>query len=246
MKRPRIDVGSIRREQIVEAAVAIIAEQGIQKLSLSEIEERAGMSRGQLTYYFKTKEDILLAVFDRLLHLMHQRVQADSGTDHPCPFEGLVGWERIETFLEWVLLRPPAMPEFHSLQYTFLSQIGHREDFRQALANLYEQWRDHWAQDFAADFALHPAPGRHGSPRALATLVQAILHGLGMQRAADPAAFDPTEMLQLVTDVLGNFLRPRKGRPRQANKASSPRPAANGHSHQAKTPAERPYLTGEP
>ena len=52
MKTPRIDVGSIRRDQIVQAAVSIIAEQGLQNLSLSEIEKKAGMSRGQLTYYF--------------------------------------------------------------------------------------------------------------------------------------------------------------------------------------------------
>jgi AcrR family transcriptional regulator len=235
MKSPRVDVAGIRREQIVEAAVAIIAEKGLQNLSLSEIEDKAHMSRGQLTYYFKTKEDILLAVFDRLLHLMHQRVQADSGTNHPCPpFEGLVGWERLETFLEWVLLRPPAMPEFHSLQYTFLSQIGHREDFRQALANLYEQWRDHWAKDFAADFALHPAPGRHGSPRALATLMLAILHGLAMQRAADPNAYDRQEMLDLCKDVLGNYLRPHKNAARPTNKPSPRKPAANGHANRGR------------
>ncbi len=52
MKTPRIDIGTIRRQQIVEAAVAIIAEQGLQNLSLSQIEKKAGMSRGQLTYYF--------------------------------------------------------------------------------------------------------------------------------------------------------------------------------------------------
>lgn len=73
MKHSRIDIGSIRREQIVEAAVAIIAEQGLQNLSLSEIEQKAGMSRGQLTYYFHAKEDILLAVFDRVLELAYQR-----------------------------------------------------------------------------------------------------------------------------------------------------------------------------
>src|SRR5258708_32384135 len=70
MKTSRIDIGSIRREQIVDAAVAVIAEQGLQKLSLSEIEQKVGMSRGQLMYYFKAKEDILLAVFDRLLDMM--------------------------------------------------------------------------------------------------------------------------------------------------------------------------------
>src|SRR5262249_48393748 len=54
MKQPRIDVRSIRRAQVVEAAVAVIAGQGLQNLSLSEIEAKAGMSRGQLTYYFPT------------------------------------------------------------------------------------------------------------------------------------------------------------------------------------------------
>src|SRR5438067_2031815 len=129
MGRQHGEVGQRRREQIVEAAVAIIAEQGLQNLSLSAIEERAGMSRGQLTYYFPTKEDILLAVFDRLIAMLHQREQ---------PGEGPGGWERLRAFLSCFILHPPEAPEFHSLQYTFLSQIGHRNDFRQRLAGLYE------------------------------------------------------------------------------------------------------------
>src|SRR5262245_26130150 len=152
MARRRGEVGKRRREQIVEAAVAIIAEEGLQHLSLSAIEERAGMSRGQLTYYFPAKEDILLAVFDRLLAMMHD----SSG---PCEAHdgarSLSGWQRIRAFLEFLILRPPEVPEFHGLQYTFLSQIGHRDDFRQRLADLYEQWRSHMAADFARDL---PAP----------------------------------------------------------------------------------------
>ena len=79
MKSQRIDIARIRRDQIVEAAVAVIAEQGLQNLSLSEIENKAGMSRGQLTYYFPTKEAILLAVFDRLVLLMVQRIGTPTG-----------------------------------------------------------------------------------------------------------------------------------------------------------------------
>src|SRR5436190_7797232 len=79
MKSPRIDIASIRKEQIVEAAVAVIAEQGLHHLSLSEIEKKAGMSRGQLTYYFPTKESILLALFDHLLLLMYQRLGRPAG-----------------------------------------------------------------------------------------------------------------------------------------------------------------------
>src|SRR5439155_4899448 len=139
MKSQRIDIASIRREQIVEAAVAVIAEQGLQNLSLSQIEKKAGMSRGQLTYYFPTKEDILLAVFDRLIRMMHERHQAGAGSGPCLPAEA--GWERMRFLLRKLLLEPPEFPEFGSLQYTFLSQIGHREDFRQRLANLYEEWR---------------------------------------------------------------------------------------------------------
>ncbi len=204
MKTPRIDIGSIRREQIVQAAIAIIAEQGLQNLSLSEIETKAGMSRGQLTYYFPTKEDILLAVFDRLIEMMHERARTNGVGGEGCGFPEQ-GWEHLTHFLTMFLLNPPAMPEFHSLQYTFLSQIGHRDDFREKLAGLYAEWRDHMAQDVAVD--LERRPGKKASPRTFATLVQAILHGLAIQRAADPDAYDRQEMLDLCLDLLGAYVR---------------------------------------
>src|SRR5262245_54768418 len=141
MKNSRIDIGAIRREQIVDAAVAVIAEQGLQNLSLSEIESKVGMSRGQLMYYFKAKEDILLAVFDRLSEMICRRQGGDpKKPPQEHPFAKLTWLEVVACLLEMVLQKPPANPEFGSLQYTFLSQIGHREDFRLRLAKLYEEW----------------------------------------------------------------------------------------------------------
>jgi len=201
MKNQRIDIASIRRAEIVEAAVAVIAEKGLQNLSLSQIEKKAGMSRGQLTYYFPTKEDILLAVFDRLLLLMYQRIGTPEG--RPCDQAGW--WDWVQHLLQKTVVQPPVSPEFSCLQYTFLSQIGHREDFRQRLATLYENWRSNMSLGLSADMAARP-PDRPVSPRAMATLVQAILHGLAMQRAADPEAFNGQEMLELCLDVLGMFL----------------------------------------
>jgi AcrR family transcriptional regulator len=206
MHQTRIDVGSIRREQIVEAAVAVITDEGLQNLSLSAIEKRAGMSRGQLTYYFPAKEDILLAVFDRLLHMIHDRLRQAGQV--PCHNAG-TGWDRLRHFLSCMLLQPPLVPEFHALQYTFLSQIGHRDDFRTRLANLYEEWRKHMAADLAAELARRG--GLAVSPRTFASLVQALLHGLAMQRAADPEAFDRQEMLTLCLDLLGRYLHPETG-----------------------------------
>src|SRR5713101_1902675 len=109
MKSQRIDIASIRRDQIVEAAVAVIAEQGLHNLSLSEIEKRAGMSRGQLTYYFPTKEAILLAVFDRLLQLMYQRLgQPEGPAENPACAPG--GWEWVHHLFAALLGQPPVSP----------------------------------------------------------------------------------------------------------------------------------------
>jgi AcrR family transcriptional regulator len=226
MRNVRHALVSLRREQIVEAAVAVITEQGLQNLSLSEIEQKAGMSRGQLTYYFKTKEDILLAVFDRLVTLIHQRI----GTPAGAGCSDASGWDWIQHLLESLLTRPPVSPEFGCLQYTFLSQIGHREDFRQRLATLYDAWRSNMALGLAGDMAGRQ-PARAVSPRAMATLIQAILHGLAMQRAADPDAYDGEEMCRLCLDLLSSYLwgpppGPKK-RPAAAKKTpavSAPRP----------------------
>ncbi len=220
MKTPRIDIGSIRREQIVEAAVAVIAEQGLQNLSLSEIEQKAGMSRGQLTYYFPTKEAILLAVFDRVLLLMYQRVGTPGGKEG----DAAGGWDWVRHLLQRLISQPPVSPAFSCLQYTFLAQIAHREDFRARLARLYEEWRGNMAQGLAAD---RPRARRPWSPRTLASLVQAILHGLAMQTAADPSAFDRDEMLALCLDVLGEHLRTDRRRTRR-KAAPGKTPGSNG------------------
>jgi AcrR family transcriptional regulator len=213
-KSPRREVGPARRAQIVEAAVAVIAEQGIQNLSLSAIEKKAGMARGHLTYYFPAKEKILLAVFDHLLALIYERI----GTPRGCPEED--GSEWVRHLLAMVLLRPPVSPEFHCLQYTFLSQIGHREDFRKRLASLYEEWRGNLTRGIGSDLAKSPAL-KAADPRLLASLVQALLHGLSMQLAADPGAFDREAMLRLCHDVLGGYLSPA---PSRGNHATGQRP----------------------
>jgi AcrR family transcriptional regulator len=206
MKTSRIDIGSIRREQIVGAAVAVIAEQGLQHLSLSEIEGKVGMSRGQLMYYFKAKEDILLAVFDRLLDMMCRQHGGDpSKPANEHPFAKMRWLEVFGHLLEMILRRPASNPEFDSLQYTFLSKIGHREDFRLRLAKLYEEWRSHGVEHLERDLAERPSV-RKVSTRALATLVQAILHGLAMQAAVDPGAIDSGEMAALCLDMVRTYL----------------------------------------
>jgi AcrR family transcriptional regulator len=206
IQRPAVNspIAGARREQIVAAAVSIITSQGLHNLSLSKIETLARMKRGQLTYYFPTKEDILLAVFDRLLLLMYQQMWA--GSDEQRGEEKV--WDCVQHLLQTILSPSRIGREFHALQYTFLAQIAHRDDFREKLATLYEEWRRGLSQHWQTTANPSSPLTKHVSGRTISSFLQALLHGLTMQLAADPNAFDRTEMLRLCVGVLAPLFTP--------------------------------------
>ena len=124
-----------------------------------------------------------MAVFDRLIRLMcQQRAEPESH-----PFAGMSWLEVIRHLLGVVMRQPPEEPAFPALQYTFLSQISHRPDFRERLAGLYEHWRERGTEHLTQELQARPAV-RAVSPRAISTLVQAILHG-SKQRVLLKGAF---------------------------------------------------------
>lgn len=180
----------------MDAAEAIIAELGIDELSLSKIEDRAGMSRGQLTYYFPTRESILLAVYDRMLRRMIRAIMAGDGpklmTGH--------AWDCFRFALN-DHLQPDGQlrgKELFTLLFTFLARINQRTDYRNKLSEMYHGWREHIAADIS-DSVPEPRPVK---PKIAASMIQALLQGLDIQLMIDPEAFDRTEMFEACTQLL--------------------------------------------
>ncbi|GAA2630736.1 TetR/AcrR family transcriptional regulator [Actinomadura fulvescens] len=54
------------RQRIQDTALELFLEHGYEKTSLREIAERLEVTKAALYYHFKTKEDIVLSLFDRL------------------------------------------------------------------------------------------------------------------------------------------------------------------------------------
>ncbi|MEV6109749.1 helix-turn-helix domain-containing protein [Streptomyces sp. NPDC051940] len=54
------------RQRIQDVALELFAEKGYEKTSLREIAERLDVTKAALYYHFKTKEDILMALFQSL------------------------------------------------------------------------------------------------------------------------------------------------------------------------------------
>lgn len=190
------DTARRRREEIMDAAEAVISEHGIDELSLAKIEARADMSRGQLTYYFPTRESILLAVYGRMLRRMVREFLAGDG---PKPMTG-----HAEDCFRFALerhLQPEVQErgrELFSLLCTFLARVHHRADYRAKLSEMYRGWRGHIAADLAGSVPEpHPIP-----PAIAASVVQALIQGLEIQLRVDPEAFDRGAMFDACCRLL--------------------------------------------
>lgn len=64
---PKLGMGPIRRKQLIEAAIAVIHEQGFASATVARIAGRAGMSAGLVHHYFKDKDELLFATMRHLL-----------------------------------------------------------------------------------------------------------------------------------------------------------------------------------
>jgi TetR/AcrR family transcriptional regulator, transcriptional repressor of bet genes len=64
---PKLGMGPIRRKQLVEAAIAVIHEQGFANATVARIARQAGISSGMVHHYFDSKDDLLFATMRHLL-----------------------------------------------------------------------------------------------------------------------------------------------------------------------------------
>src|ERR1700704_4998678 len=64
--RPRIRDAGRSRRAILDAAETLFAERGFEAVSLQEIGEAAGLSRGTPNYFFGSKQDLYVAALERV------------------------------------------------------------------------------------------------------------------------------------------------------------------------------------
>jgi TetR/AcrR family transcriptional repressor of bet genes len=64
---PKIGMETIRRNQLIDATIASIHEDGLAETTVARISRRAGLSTGIVHHYFRGKEDLVAATLRRLL-----------------------------------------------------------------------------------------------------------------------------------------------------------------------------------
>jgi AcrR family transcriptional regulator len=93
----------VRREEILDAATSLFAEQGYSDAVTQALADRLGVGKGTIYRYFPSKRDLFLAAADRVMRKMRQQVDASlDGID-----DGLARVSKaIEAFLTFFADNP--------------------------------------------------------------------------------------------------------------------------------------------
>ncbi|HVX19251.1 MAG TPA: TetR/AcrR family transcriptional regulator [Acidimicrobiales bacterium] len=67
---------SVRREQIVDAAIDLFGQRGFRGTSVAAVAQHVGVTDAGVLYHFRTKDDLLVAVVERLSHAHWDAMQA--------------------------------------------------------------------------------------------------------------------------------------------------------------------------
>ena len=113
------DVNERRREQakarILDAAHALFTERGYDATTMAEVSRQAGVSAGLTVYYFRTKQHLVQALADRLLHKpLMQTLRAS----HPGPEA------KLASVIDTVLRIAAHEPQIIAIHLALLLQPG--------------------------------------------------------------------------------------------------------------------------
>ena len=114
---PRPDVSEERRNQIIESAIKVFAREGFANTRMEDVAAESGLSKGLLYWYFKSKEDIIIAIADLLFSAEFRKIENLS-------IEGQTSRDCLENFfdifikdLRNILKLTPVIYEFYALAF---------------------------------------------------------------------------------------------------------------------------------
>lgn len=94
---------SEKREQIVAAALKLFCQKGFQNTSTAAISKEAGVATGTLFLYFKSKEELINALYSKTKNAMAAHVQQDLPVEAAVETQLRHCWRRAA---DWALPNP--------------------------------------------------------------------------------------------------------------------------------------------
>jgi AcrR family transcriptional regulator len=213
-----------RREQMLRAALEVIAERGYADTRIADVAERTGISPALVIYYFKTKDQLLTEAIRYSEDTWYANAQRRLAALHTAA-------ARVEEIVAMSCL-PEADPEPHDswlLWLDFWALAARNPEVADLRMKADERWRELISSlvisgEEAGEF-------RAVDPQTVAILLSGLLDGLAIQIALEDPVVGPDRAFDLsmrfIADQLGfewSGDRTKRGRDRQAGHGHADRP----------------------
>ncbi|HPD29860.1 MAG TPA: TetR/AcrR family transcriptional regulator [Phycisphaerae bacterium] len=148
------------RDRLLDAAEAVVAREGVSRLTLEAVAHEAGVSKGGLLYHFPAKAALITAIVERLAIRCESR-QAEAVASDPQACGAF-----IRAYLT-VRTHPPD-PQRESIHTAVLAAIGTNPDYLDPLRRRIAEWQKRLESD--------------GIDQVTATIVRLAVDGLAIGR----------------------------------------------------------------
>ena len=146
---PRPDVSEERRNQILEAAMAVFARQGFEEARMDDIAQEVGLSKGALYLYFKSKDAIISAILQFFFSAAMKKLRGFLESEEPPSVrEQLL---RLNQYyvgeMKWMVSMLPISFQFYAVaaRQKTVRQVHKRyfKDYREVMTALIQRGIDH-------------------------------------------------------------------------------------------------------
>jgi len=190
---PEVSLEDQRREQIIAAVVDCVSHEGLEKTTIRNVANRAGISPGLLNYYFKDKKGLVTEAI----------ASATNAVGHLVDMSGFpLGARRLELILKRYLR--DGYPG--SLPLTFWLQLQAAGSMDPDLGQQVRLWKEDGLTKTRRSIEAAIAEGHFRSGldvTLLGTLVYAAMTGLAAEIAVSPDLVSPDDAVEAAMLLLG-------------------------------------------
>jgi AcrR family transcriptional regulator len=176
---PRPDVSEVRKNQILDAAMAVFARLGFHSARMDDIVREAGLSKGALYWYFKGKDAVITALLERVFARSRDELRALQESEGPVH-------ERLLRLTQHVAAELRRMAHLQPIALEFYAVAARQHVVRQFLKQYFKGYREALAALIRQ--GIDRGEFRDVDAEAIAVTIIALYEGLALLWAVDPEA----------------------------------------------------------
>jgi AcrR family transcriptional regulator len=197
---PRPDVSDERRAQILNAAEGVFTRKGFEDARMEDIAEKTGLGKGTLYLYFKSKDDIIFAILDRVFQ--HEFSQLQDVND-----QAGTATEAISRLTEILTRDIVGMLRLVPIIYNFLALAFRNKAVRRSLKEYVRRYLDILIP--IVQRGIDSGEFRPVDAREVAIAAGAIIEGTLLLWAYDSSAVEPARHIHSGMQLLLDGVRQR-------------------------------------